>query len=359
MGRRRELLPCLAMVIVQVGYAGMNITSKVAMDSGMNPFILVSYRQIFATLAVLPAAYFFERASLNQILYFVGLKNTTATISCALSNMVPAITFLLAVPFGLEAVGLKSRGGQAKIIGTIVCVGGAMLLSFYHGHVIDIPQPKIHWQFGGDHNTNNSPTKSATLSHQSFFLGPFLLIASNLAMAIWFILQAKLSEQFAAPYTSSALMCSMASIQCIVVALCSDHKISDWSLNSRIRSVASVYAGLVGSALAFCLMSWTIQRKGPLYASVFSPLLLVIVAFLSWVLNMEKLYVGTVIGSVLIVGGLYAVLWGKKKEITKDSNTVAGIISIANETDDQGQKDNQEDREDLEKQLQLVNLDLK
>ena len=91
--------------------------------------------------------------------------------------------------YRLEAVGIKSKGGQAKIIGTIVCVGGAMLLSFYHGHVIDIPQPKIHWQFGGDHNNNNNnPTKSAT-THQSFFLGPFLLIASNLAMAIWFILQ--------------------------------------------------------------------------------------------------------------------------------------------------------------------------
>lgn len=55
-----DLLPFLAMVIVQFGFAGMNITSKLAMDSGMKPLVLVSYRQIFATIAMVPFAYFFE-----------------------------------------------------------------------------------------------------------------------------------------------------------------------------------------------------------------------------------------------------------------------------------------------------------
>lgn len=55
-----DLMPFLAMVIVQIGYAGMNITSKLAMDSGMNPLVLVAYRQMFATLAIIPFAYFFE-----------------------------------------------------------------------------------------------------------------------------------------------------------------------------------------------------------------------------------------------------------------------------------------------------------
>jgi hypothetical protein len=55
-----DVLPFLAMVIVQFGYAGMNITSKLAMDSGMKPLVLVGYRQIFATIAMVPFAYFFE-----------------------------------------------------------------------------------------------------------------------------------------------------------------------------------------------------------------------------------------------------------------------------------------------------------
>ncbi|XP_021734503.1 WAT1-related protein At1g09380-like [Chenopodium quinoa] len=365
---RNELLPFLAMVIVQIAYAGMNITSKVALESGMAPLVLVVYRQVFATLAIAPFAYFLERekrpkitkkilfqiflcslfgATLNQIFYFVGLKATTATIACALNNMLPAMTFLLAIPLGLETVGIKTMGGQAKIIGTIVCIGGAMLLSFYHGHLIDIHQPDFHWHFAGNGSANTNTNGSS--SHLSALLGPILLLASNLAMAIWFVIQAKMSEDFSAPYTSSALMGFMGSIQCIIIAACTNHQLSDWSLSSPIRLVAGLYAGVVGSGVAVCLMAWTIQVKGPLYVSVFSPLLLVIVALLSWALRMEKLYIGTAIGSVLIVLGLYAVLWGKNKEILNVSNET-DIASIIYEDD----KDDQAEKEDVEKQQQLV-----
>jgi len=51
----------LAMIFVQVGYAGMNISSKLAIQSGMHPLVLVAYRQIFATLSLAPFAYWFER----------------------------------------------------------------------------------------------------------------------------------------------------------------------------------------------------------------------------------------------------------------------------------------------------------
>lgn len=39
----------------------MNILSKLAMNSGMNPLIQVAYRQIFASIVIVPFAYFLER----------------------------------------------------------------------------------------------------------------------------------------------------------------------------------------------------------------------------------------------------------------------------------------------------------
>lgn len=54
-------IPFLVMVFVQLGYAGMNITSKLAIQSGMNPLVLAAYRQIFATASIAPFAYFLER----------------------------------------------------------------------------------------------------------------------------------------------------------------------------------------------------------------------------------------------------------------------------------------------------------
>ncbi|KAI3445455.1 hypothetical protein Pfo_002120 [Paulownia fortunei] len=326
-----DLMPLLAMVIVQLGYAGMNIISKVAMDSGMNPFVHVAYRQVFATVAIAPFAYFMERktrpkmtlsiffqiflcsifgVTVNQITYFVGLKNSTPTIACALTNINPAVTFIMAVPFGLEKLGLKSKAGQAKVLGTIICVGGALLLSFYHGSIMNIGESSVHWKYAEKTGTKSS------INHVNLILGPFLLIVSAVSWAVWLIIQTRVSQKYGAPYSSSALMCLMASIQCLVVGFSFDHNLSAWSLSPSIRIVSSIYAGVVCSALAFCLMSWCIERKGPLYVSVFSPLLLVIVAILSWALLEEKLYVGTVAGSVLIVLGLYGVLWGKNREMS-------------------------------------------
>ncbi|KAG5548948.1 hypothetical protein RHGRI_014352 [Rhododendron griersonianum] len=318
-----DFLPFLTMVIVQVGYAGMNILSKLAMDSGMNPFVHVAYRQIFATVVIAPFAYFLERATINQVLYFVGLHNSTPTIACALSNLLPALTFILAVPFGLESVGMRRKEGQAKVMGTVVCVGGAMLLSFYHGRSV-MGGSSIHWKYADDMGKGSSTTTSQTHGN-NFMSGPFLIIASTMAWAICVFLlflssQARMGENYSAPYTSSALICLMSSVECGIIGFVAEHNLSAWSLSPAIRVVSSLYAGAIGSALAFCLMSWCIQRKGPLYVSVFSPLLLVIVAVLSWALLEEKLYIGTVGGSALIVLGLYAVLWGKNRESDAMSN---------------------------------------
>lgn len=56
-----DFLPAFAMVLVQMGYAGMNIVSKLAMDSGMDPFVLVAYRQLVAAISLAPLAFFLER----------------------------------------------------------------------------------------------------------------------------------------------------------------------------------------------------------------------------------------------------------------------------------------------------------
>ncbi|KAF3453908.1 hypothetical protein FNV43_RR04349 [Rhamnella rubrinervis] len=349
----RDLVPFLVMVLTQVCYAGMNITSKLAMESGMNPLVLVAYRQIFATLAISPFGYLMERktrpkitlpilfqiflcsmtgAVANQVFYFIGLKNSTATISCALTNILPAVTFVLAVLFRQETAEIMKKPGLAKIVGTIICVGGAMLLSFYHGHTIGLGGSNIHWTYIDTLRDSNSSTKS------NFILGPLFLILSTVGWALWFIIQARLSEKFPAPYTSTALMCFMASIECGAIGLLVEHNISGWSLQNPMWLVASLFAGILGSALAFFLTSWSIQRKGPLYASVFSPLLLIIVAILSWALLRETLYVGTAVGSICIVVGLYAVLWGKNREM-KQGHANEDEMSIAAEDDDDQKRD--------------------
>ncbi|XP_042488586.1 WAT1-related protein At1g09380-like [Macadamia integrifolia] len=349
MGRELLYLPCLAMIVAQFCYAGMTLTSKPALDTGMNPFVLVAYRQIFAVVFLSPFAYFLERktrpritlqilcqiflssifgATLNQCLYFLGLKYSTPIIVCALNNLLPAITFIIAIPFGLETVGIKRRSGQAKVVGTILCVGGAMLMSFYKGSLIHMVKSSIHWSYVGNMQNRDSSSES------NLFLGPLLIVASCIAWSLWFIIQAKMSKTFTAPYSITALMTLMASIQCGVVAICVEHNISGWSLKSNVRLIAALYCGIVGSGIGVGLTSWCIDKRGPLYVSMFNPLVLVIVAIIGWAILSQELYVGSALGSVLIIVGLYAVLWGKEKEmdqITRDNELRLGDEPKENE----------------------------
>lgn len=53
-----------------------------------------------------------------------------------------------------------------------------------------------------------------------------------------------------------------------------------------------VIQGIFASGMSFTLLGWCIKKKGPVYASVFNPLMLVLVAILSSLLLDEKLYLG-------------------------------------------------------------------
>ncbi|KAG6533919.1 WAT1-related protein At1g09380-like [Zingiber officinale] len=337
----------LAMVAVQAGYAGMNVLSKLALDDGMSPFVITAYRQVVATLILFPIAFFLEReafklitgkvisqillcsifgATLNQVPYFLGLKLSTPAIACALNNTLPAITFIIAVPFRMETVGIRTLAGQAKVAGTVICVGGSMLMTFYRGGLIRMRPSPIHWRYAAEMNSE------VGAGGQNMALGAALVIASCLAGSSWFIIHAKMSESFSYPYTSSAMMCFMAGVQCLVLAAITERKASAWAMGWDIRLAASIYAGLIGSGLAVSLMSWCIARRGPLFVSMFSPLLLILVAVLGWAILDEKLYAGSAIGSVLIVVGLYMVLWGKRREIRQLSQNQ---IADKEEVDDE------------------------
>ncbi|BFG36759.1 hypothetical protein CerSpe_230300 [Prunus speciosa] len=357
-----DSLPFLAMVLVQMSYAGMTIISKLAIESDMNPLVLVAYRQVFATLSIAPFAYWMEwktrpritmpilfqtflcsltGATANQVFYFVGLKTSTPTIACALTNTIPAMTFILALIFRQESAKIKSKPGLSKVMGTVVCVSGAMLLSFYHGHIIGLGESKIHWTYA-----QRMGEQANSSSNGSSFVGPLCVIISTLGWAFWFIIQAKVGENFPAPYTSTTLMCLMASFECGIIAVIADHKVSAWSLKNPMWLISALYCGILGSAIVFFLSSWSIQRKGPLYVSVFTPLLLIIVAISSWSLLEEKLYLGTAIGSILIVCGLYLVLWGKKKETEVEKPTKETDTTKADHAKEY-------ERKDLELQLQV------
>ncbi|XP_016200740.1 WAT1-related protein At2g37460-like isoform X2 [Arachis ipaensis] len=109
--------PFIAVTFLQFGFAGMDVLSKAAMNKGMSNYVLVVYRHLVAFFAIAPFALFLDKKVrpkmtfsifmkivalsilepvIDQNLYFLGMKYTTATFAAAMTNMLPAITFFMA-----------------------------------------------------------------------------------------------------------------------------------------------------------------------------------------------------------------------------------------------------------------------
>lgn len=321
--------PYFAMISLQFGYAGMNIISKVSLSRGMSHYVLVVYRHAFATAAIAPFAFYFERRSqpritfpvfmqifilallgpvIDQNFYYAGLKYTSPTFSCAISNMLPAMTFVMAIICRMEKLNLKRVWCQAKLVGTLVSVAGAMVMTLYKGPIVH-----MFWsKFIHPHNFGNDSTGNAD---KDWVKGSIFLIIATLSWAGLFVLQAKALETYKEHQMSlTSMVCFMGTLQAIVVTLAMEHKESAWKIGFDMNLLAAAYAGIVASSISYYVQGIVIKKKGPVFTTAFSPLMMIIVAVLGSFILAENIFLGGLLGSILIVFGLYSVLWGKHKE---------------------------------------------
>ncbi|GAA0183411.1 hypothetical protein LIER_42401 [Lithospermum erythrorhizon] len=321
--------PYIAMTCLQFGYAGMNIITKVSLNRGMSHYVLVVYRHAFATAVIAPFALIFERKLrpkitfsifmqifvlgllgpvIDQNFYYAGLKFTSPTFSCAMSNMLPAMTFVMAVICRMEKVHIKKIRCQAKVLGTIVTVGGAMLMTLYKGPVVEMLWSKyIH-----PHQSYVTDTTGTT--DKDWFKGSILLILATFAWASFFILQNVTMRAYTAPLSLTALVCFMGTLQSIAVTFVMEHKANVWAIGFDMNLLAAAYAGIVSSSIAYYVQGLVMEKRGPVFVTAFSPLMMIIVAIMGSFILAEKIFLGGILGAVLIVMGLYSVLWGKYKE---------------------------------------------
>ncbi|KAF0923398.1 hypothetical protein E2562_006302 [Oryza meyeriana var. granulata] len=325
--------PYFAMICLQFGYAGMNVITKVSLNHGMSHYVLVVYRHAFATISIAPFALILERKVrpqmtwsiffqifvlallgpvIDQNFYYAGLKFTGPTFACAMSNILPALTFVLAVIFRMEKLDLKKVRCQAKIAGTLVTVAGAMLMTLYKGPLMEMAWSR---HAGAVHGGAEAPAAAAVdPSGRDWFLGSLFVIVATLAWASLFILQTHTIKQYSAQLSLTTLICFVGTIQAVVVTFVMELRPSVWTIGFDINLLAAAYAGIVTSSIAYYVQGLVIQRTGPVFASAFSPLMMIIVAVMGSFILSEQIYLGGVVGAVLIVIGLYSVLWGKHKE---------------------------------------------
>ncbi|XP_051123490.1 WAT1-related protein At5g07050-like [Andrographis paniculata] len=326
--------PYIAMTALQFGYAGMNIITKISLNGGMSHYVLVVYRHAIATAVIAPFAFFFERKAqpkitfrvfiqifvlgllgpvIDQNFYYAGLKLTSPTFSCAMSNMLPALTFVMAIIFRMEKVDIKKVIYQAKVIGTVITVAGAMLMTLYKGPLVEMVWSKHRKAHSGGGAATSGPAKET--SDRDWFVGCVYLIIATLAWASLFILQKAALKTYAKHQLSlTSWVCFMGTLQAVAVTFAVEHSASAWKIGWDMNLLAAAYAGIVTSSLSYYVQGLVMKTKGPVFATAFSPLMMIIVAVMGSFILAERIYLGGVIGSGIIVVGLYSVLWGKYKE---------------------------------------------
>ncbi|KDP38761.1 hypothetical protein JCGZ_04114 [Jatropha curcas] len=230
-------------------------------------------------------------------------------MASAMGNLVPAITFIMTTIFsyGRNMCGRerKIREDQyekpdeySKNSRTVLCMSGAISMALLRG-------PKLL-------------NKSVLGDDKNWLLGCLFLFGSSCCWSSWLVLQVPATETYPDHLSLSAWMCFLATIHSAILAIFLEQDLSSWKLHSCLELIRCLFAGIIGSGVSFFIQEWLISQRGPLFSAMFNPLCTVIVFLLAALFLHEEIYIGSFIGAVGVIIGLYVVLWGKAKDLIED-----------------------------------------
>ncbi|XP_051136843.1 WAT1-related protein At2g39510-like [Andrographis paniculata] len=333
----KRVKPYVAVILLQCGNSGFALIAKAALNKGTNHFTFAVYRNAFAAALFIPFSLLLERKGrprmttgvfakilmlavldpvLGQNMFYAGMNLTTVTFTAALSNLLPAITFVIAWILRVEKVDFKRIGSHAKIAGTAVAVAGAMVMTLVSGPTVGLPW--THSSHDGSaalprHRSSSNPTA-----------GDLMVVAGNFGYALFFILQAHTLKSYPAVLSLTALICTTGALLGTVLTFAVERgNTAIWALGWNATLLAYVYGGVVASGITYFIAGVIMKEKGPVFLTSFNPLSLVIVAILSSFVFAEQMTVGKITGAIVIVAGVYLFIWGKSKDAIVDDRDAA------------------------------------
>ncbi|KAJ0053963.1 hypothetical protein Pint_02666 [Pistacia integerrima] len=320
----KEIILFLAMVSLECSNVGLNVVYIEATLKGMSNYVFIFYASAIATLVLLPFAFFFRRStstvlpsvkfplisrifllgligSSAQLIGYKGIANSSPTLASAMSNLTAAFTFTLAVIFRGTASSTYWQGHWWWFFIKAQC--------FY------LHLRRIQFHFNGlspPHNPN-------------WVIGGLLLAVEYLLSSFWYIIQTEVIKMYPSEL-EVVLLCNLSStIVSAIICFMAETNLTAWRLSYDIALVAIIYSGLLGSSLGSVVHTWGLRIKGPIYVTSFKPLSIAIAAVMGFIFLGDALYLGSVVGGVIICVGFYGVLWGKASEgkNEEDSSIVA------------------------------------
>ncbi|XP_010934951.1 WAT1-related protein At5g47470 isoform X2 [Elaeis guineensis] len=282
-GFLKEFLIISGLFVVQVLFGVYTVVLNRILGEGLDPLLLIVFGNLSTAIILLPFAVIFEK------------KKWPTKLSP--TSMVQFVVLALG---GFEKFDIRCKYSGIKILGTLVCLSGAIVMSCLQS---PSTSPML---------TSN---KLSLLGNKEWMLGCFYLLSAVVILSCNTVLQAATMVSFPAPLTLCVITATMGSILTAMLQFIVEGKIDAGSSTINVASIIAFVIGgavVIGACIAF--QTWCVNRKGPVLVAIFSPIQTVCSAILSAVLLRQVISLGSLAGIVLMFSGLYMVLWAKNNE---------------------------------------------
>ncbi|KAF8690792.1 hypothetical protein HU200_041182 [Digitaria exilis] len=342
----------------------MFVILKAAFNRGLNTFVFNFYCQAAASVLLLPIAFFRERKNMSSMtfgllfkiflfaligntlginLINVALRFTSATAQSAITNSKPVITFCFALLLRMESVKLSSPYGIAKVTGVMLCFPGVLVIALFAGPSLS---PVNHHALHANHTSSNP------MGRVTWIKGTFLKLIGDMIRCMWIIGQAALLKEYPNKMLVTVTQCVFSTFQSLVVAAVAERDMSRWKLGLDVSLLAIIYTGFLVTGVSNYLQVWCLEVKGPVFVAAWFPLCFVFTLFCSSFFLGEIVRLGSILGGILLVGGLYSMLWGKSKEtMIEPCSEVKTMFSAQDEKEETKPEENNNHRKKQEDEV--------
>ncbi|KAJ6851232.1 WAT1-related protein-like isoform X1 [Iris pallida] len=344
-----EVVIISGLVGVQVAVAFYTVFLHRILALGVDPIFLVIAGSLATAFLLLPFALIFEKKKWPrrlspvlmvqmlsiaiggvtgyQVLMLTGIKMTSPAIASAMPNLAPGMIFIIAACLGFEKFSVWCKYSRTKVLGTIVCLGGTIAMSFL---MSPTAAPKLTATELQGSLILTAP-EGETISKE-WILGCLYLLFAVFFLSCTTVLQAAAMLNFAAPFSQCIVTSLIGSVTTALLKFAMDGKIDAGSSHFNTTTILSiVISGGVLSSIVSTFLTWCVNKKGPVMVSIFSPIQTVCSAILSAVVLRQIISLGCLAGMLLMFGGLYIVLWAKKKEGVDEQNVESNATKIVHD----------------------------
>ncbi len=283
----------LGLFFVQLSFSGFHVVGKIVLES-IPPLALATARVAFATPMLLALAWLHDRqlpgwrhlpslallgllgVFLNQVLFIVGLKFTTATNAAILMPSIPVFAVGIGWLTGIERVGAR------RLAGVALAVAGAVIL-------LDL--------------------RRFSLADASA-VGSLLILANCMSYATFLVLQRPMLARL--PWRTVIAWSFL--FGGLGVALVGGPAVA--SVPPRIllttTGLGVFYIVLFPTFLGYLINTWAVRRSSPSVAATYTTLQPLLTALLAVLFLKESIGWPQIAGFLSIAMGLWLVSWRRR-----------------------------------------------